>query len=387
MFRVVQKGQQPLVVCYLVGSHMDAELREILPGAAIVATSDSPLHPTLAEAFHAYGLAPSDACVLVGYSAGCQSVRWLLNQGVRPMAVVAIDGTHASIPPKEWQLSVWRERAAEARSGEVIFAATCTQQTYVEHLPGVQAFMATVHVLERIVDVELPPGTEVHDGDLHVVSYPSKAIDGDAHIAQQREALPEMLRRYIAPLYSAAPAPEPPWRDYQKAFGERLVLWYEVERAAGVREEPAGSNTGPRIRDYLAICRRRGTEKPLGLTAGAWCAAMASFGCDAVALPGEAYPAPRAAGFEMEQDAKETGDWHDVAELAAGTWEPALGDLVICARGASSWQRHVCVFLERDGDTIRTIGGNEGDQIRETVRTLEGGAEPVLGFIQLPRRP
>src|SRR5262245_9758126 len=70
--------------------------------------------------------------VLVGYSAGCRSVRSLLLEGVHPVAVVTIDGTHASKPPAAWQLDVWRELAAEARRGERVWVATCTQRLYVE---------------------------------------------------------------------------------------------------------------------------------------------------------------------------------------------------------------------------------------------------------------
>ena len=402
-FHLAQHGRAPLVVGYLI----DADDRpgqppsvarlmcEALPHAAIITTVEAPIHPTwtdLETAGVAAGWRPNESVILVGYSAGCQPVRQHVLDGRPLRGVIVIDGTHASLPPAAWQVSVWKALADRAALCEGLFVATCTQQLYVEHLaqPESLPFMATRHVLERVLGEALPPGTEIDRGDLHVRSYPSANVDKAAHIAQAREVLPDMLRRFVAPLY---PPPTPDtdtdpvggtWHDPTLPLGARLIDWYQSEKAAGVREVPDGSNTSPRIREYLAICRRRGTEVPLGLTAGAWCAAMASFGLDQVARPGEWYPPPRAAGIEMEEDAKANGSWRPMAQFHSGDWVPEPGDLVICQRG-TGWERHVCAFVERVGDRIATIGGNESNIVGVSLRPIAGGTEPILGFVELDR--
>ena len=42
------------------------------------------------------------------------------------------------------------------------------------------------------------------DHGLHVESWDSAAIDGAAHVRQQKEALPGMLARYVRPMVEAA---------------------------------------------------------------------------------------------------------------------------------------------------------------------------------------
>ena len=57
------------------------------------------------------------------------------------------------------------------------------------------------------------------------------------------------------------------------SLGARVL---EVARSQlGVTEVPFGSNTGREIRGYLAPCVRGGLR--VGLTAGEWCAAFASW--------------------------------------------------------------------------------------------------------------
>lgn len=201
--RIVQRGSSPdILIAHLVGPHLDADLRRVLgPAPWIVAFGDaqglSPIKVT-----QALGLERVRSLVVVGYSAGCQAVRAALRSGSIPVAdrlgVVAIDGTHASMPPEDWQIQIWHDLAEQARRGERLFVATCTAQTYVEHLPTGR-FLSTLTVLRMAIDETLEPGAEIHDGDLHVHAYPSKTIDKDAHIAQQRVVLPEMLERHVRP--------------------------------------------------------------------------------------------------------------------------------------------------------------------------------------------
>jgi hypothetical protein len=170
--------------------------------------------------------------------------------------------------------------------------------------------------------------------------------------------------------------PAPAWRDPGRPLGERAVAWSLAELAAGVHEEPPGSNTGPRIVEYLAPCERSG--RPLGLTAGAWCAASACAAGRGALLPGEELPhAYRASGLELVADATERGTWRPKGHV------PRVGDLAIYGRGpAGGWQRHVVRVLEVDGERWRSIGGNESDRWQVTERRLDDAA--LLGFIEYP---
>ena len=153
-----------------------------------------------------------------------------------------------------------------------------------------------------------------------------------------------------------------------------------AEQAAGVREVPAGSNTGPRIREYFAACVRDG--RALGITSGPWCAASATKGLADVTEPGDRPVPVRAAGIEVEQDAIAAGEWHPAADVVAGRYVPKVGDFVVCERpGAEAWARHVCVVaMPYAGASVSTIGGNEGDEFGDAVRPLPGS---VRGFVSV----
>lgn len=377
MMRLVQRGEAsaPLVVGWLVGPHLDAELRAILPGASIAMSATATIGASKADLARARAITGSTGpLVVVGYSAGCQLVRELALAREPAIAWVAVDGTHASLPPKPWQIDVWQRLAVEARRGGATLVLTATQQTYVEDLPS-GAFLSTRTVVDRVLGSPLIPGAEIHDGALHAYSVPSARIDADAHRRQQTEWLPRVLRAHVAPLLAREEAPTlatPP--EAAATLGVRLIAWMRAEAARGVREDPPGSNTSPRIREYLSACRRRGTEQPLGITAGAWCAAMVSCGLREVARGGEPYPAPRAAGVELRDDARENGTWVDPSV------KPEPGWIAILHRDGPAWASHTCVVLEAREDGYRTIGGNEGDRIRETERRYGDGC---YGWIRI----
>lgn len=308
VYRVVQEGRLPLVVMYLELAGGDPSvkavrarlevLRAALPGQAIVATVEDDLRPSLDEPFRLIGQPKSDAVVLVGYSAGCQAVRRLLLDGVHPEAVVAIDGTHAALPPQQWQIDVWRELAGEARRAERLFVATATQQLYVEHLPEGR-YMASRHVLELALGEELEPGAEVHEGALHAISYASANVDKEAHMRQAREVLPEMLRRYVAPWIGHRDLKpenmieeEPPTlrssRPPPDAFGLAVLEVAKADLDAGYVEH--GKNAGEDIERLYLL--------PLGLPAGApYCAAaMTSWIRRACEATGRRSPIPGSSG-------------------------------------------------------------------------------------------
>lgn len=203
--RIIQRGTSPdIAAFYLCGAHLDHEfLRALGPSPWLVAFDDA--HgQTPQQIAIALRLERVRSIVLVGYSAGCMGVRSALRTGALPvverLGVVAIDGTHANWPPADWQVAIWHDLAEQARRGAKLFVATCTAQTYVEQLE--RPFASTLTVLRRAIDPTLTPSAppdERHDGDLHVYAYASKAIDRDAHIAQQRGVLPAMLAAHVAP--------------------------------------------------------------------------------------------------------------------------------------------------------------------------------------------
>lgn len=171
----------------------------------------------------------------------------------------------------------------------------------------------------------------------------------------------------------------------------------------GVAEDPPGSNTGPRVREYLAPCvrdvDRDGDLERLGLTEGEWCAAFASWCVREArrAYPGTTDPprAPelpyyRASGIELQRDARDLGRWHPVDDFQDGLWSPWCGDLVVFRRGKpdpNSWKRHIGVFSHwetPDWSEFWCIEGNVRHQVRwvqHHVNFIE-----VLGFVDLHQR-
>jgi hypothetical protein len=208
-YRLVQPGigaLRPLVILYLVGAQVDPDVRAALgPAPAIVAFDDAQGEsvPVVVNRVEQRTGAKVSDVALVGFSAGCAAVRRELLDGRDPSAVLACDGTHASLPPAPWQIEVWQRLAERARKGERLFVATCTQNTYVEsELPKDQRYSATVSVLQLVTGYPLMPSVAPageHEGALHVFSYASASTDHDAHIEQQRAVMPAMLARYVQP--------------------------------------------------------------------------------------------------------------------------------------------------------------------------------------------
>jgi hypothetical protein len=353
-WRVVQRGRGPLVACYLVGDQCDPDLRAALPGAPVVATAEAPLTPTRADLDRARTASgANDETVLVGFSAGCQSVRAHLLAGVDARAVVCADGTHASVPPAPWQIQVWKSLVEKARRGECVFAASCTQMTYVERIAVGQPGRATStrHVLEQASGEILTPGSEMHDGGLHLLSCPSADVDHDAHVAQQRVTMPEMLRRFVAPALGEAPAPstkrstdDPGWMVLAEA---------EADLTAGIREH--GHNAGPEIEElYL---------KPMGLPPGSsYCAAAVCSWIRRARSKGALVPitgAPGAKATMAQLDAAKL--WTPKKKLWAGNLRP--GNLLVWdrsdpSRPETAWQGHIGIVVAVGREVVWTIEAN-----------------------------
>lgn len=186
-------------------------------------------------------------------------------------------------------------------------------------------------------------------------------------------------------------------------LGQRAVEVARKELEAGVREKPPGSNTGDRIRQYLAPCVRRGSEIPLHLVASNWCMAFASW-CHQQAIlptdkPAHGYRAGvvEAVSDAMDPDNQWFSEWHPVEEVVSGVWQFSVGDLAIYDRSQpgkpeTSWWRHVNrvsgLMTDATGHKKHyvyvAIGGNEQDRVRETIYRISN--PKLLGFIGYPKQ-
>ncbi len=196
----------------------------------------------------------------------------------------------------------------------------------------------------------------------------------------------------------------PAWKDRTLSLGQRAVLFSLNEMKNGVCETPPGSNTSPRIKEYLAPTCRRKTGEYLHLSSGNWCAASANFAANECAFPYEedgSETIPHgyyASGIEIEEAAKANQTWRDISLVKSGTWFPEVGDLVILERDnptiiGDEWIRHVCRVEWFDKSTldIQTIGGNEGGTWHQTKRNINdnspsGPNRKILGFVEYPRK-
>lgn len=192
-----------------------------VPGGSGVASWADTLRTatTLASSF-----TPS-ATVLVGWSAGAQAVRGMLQVGVAPDVVVALDGTSGSVPPAWAQLAPWHAMAERARRGEALFILTATQNVYTRDLPPAERYEATAYVVTELWSHSRPmtpaellpptaPGDEYREGDFVVAIHRSGRIDGEAHRREQNVHLPDLVRRVVRPWLdarrAAAPTDPPP---------------------------------------------------------------------------------------------------------------------------------------------------------------------------------
>lgn len=162
------------------------------------------------------------------------------------------------------------------------------------------------------------------------------------------------------------------------SLGLRSLSVALKEWVAGIKEEPMGSNGGPRIAEYFAVCERDG--KPVKIRSGEWCAASASW-CVSQALArrnGEKVPHGfRVSGVEIQRDLEESGAWVAAEYVRKGLQSLIPGALVILSR-SGTWTRHVCRMAAWRGDTIWTLGGNESNRWMLSFRKLSGA--DVLGF-------
>lgn len=327
-----------LALCWLVGSHMDRALQEALPGWGIVASDQAPLGVSQGDVQAARVLAgaPPDAgLLLIGYSAGCQSVRAALIGRAVPedliRGVAVFDGTHSSIPPNPVHIDVWRRLLGRAREGSVRLVMTATSMGYTERIPVGQPGRATStrHVLEAALGHVLEVGQPVQAPGLHVELFPSQDIDREAHIQQQREVMPRLLA---------------------SVFGRAEGLSLTSEVLAPVRA------LGEGLAEFIAASLARSEPPPSRAPHGYRCSVA-----------------------ELVSDARALGTWRD-----RDAHVPQPGDLAISGRLGQDPRTGGSGHVERVEGTypegLITIGGNEGDTW--TRAPLDLGR--VLGWIVYP---
>jgi hypothetical protein len=167
------------------------------------------------------------------------------------------------------------------------------------------------------------------------------------------------------------------------ATGEAALEVALCELAAGVREQPAGSNTGARVREYLAGCMRDldgdGDEEPLRLGSAEWCAAFVGW-CDSRAGVQRAW---RAAVSEICRDARRLSMLRGVE-----SYDPRPGDLAIFGRAGQNPLRgglgHVARVEAFEPGRLTTVDGNHGDRVARVERPLPDPA--LVGWVEYPRR-
>lgn len=190
-------SQRVRVIAYHLPASAFAGLSEVVDAEGVFAGAGQTYVGTGPQSVVKKGLDGSRPVVLVGFSAGVQAVRTHLETGdlAGVVAVIALDGTHASIPPQESRLKPWRE--AMGRPGKV----TLTSSRIV---PPDYASTRTV-----IGALGLPEGDGVfnvrgHAASVRVVNTPGKT--GSEHVLHAQLAAAEVARALDLPIPPGAPA-------------------------------------------------------------------------------------------------------------------------------------------------------------------------------------
>jgi len=194
--------------------------------------------------------------------------------------------------------------------------------------------------------------------------------------------------RYGAPVVSQVPSNYTPTNQTTSnqagTLGERALRWCVGELDAGVKEEPLGSNSGPRIATYFLQARRRESGKLLGISSGDWCAVGQCAALSSAAGFGEHVPhGYRAAVWELREDAKQTGAWVPAADVRNGNYQPQRGDLAVWTRGAGLGHvSRIETPPNSSSGEIITIGANEGDGrwLRRTRTIHEPTFEGIIRY-------
>jgi len=254
--------------------------------------------------------------------------------------------------------------------------------------------------LARLCALDLtPPPVRASTNGLLVIRGPEPHLSAaPAHSAALRAWGPSFASMALAAFAGnvsrkgpeAIPAAQQTAAQQTARLGERAVEIALEELNAGVQEEPPGSNSGPRIRLYLAGCVRNG--RPIGIQAGEWCAAGACWTAaqaiarDGAARFGDKRPPHeyRAAVRELYEDAVKAGAYRAKGE----SYTPRRGDLVVFKRDGDDPRKggkgHVGRVLDAPDESgrYRTIEANKG--VRWAIVDRRLGDADLLGWIQYP---
>ena len=328
---------------------------------------------------------------LISFSAGYGLARELFKdeRDVRALdAYVALDSIHASLyagTVPSTSVLAFVEYAKRAKSGSCLFSISHTD------VPTV-GFASTTQAAEKIE--ELAGGT---GGNFTITAFDEfdrrrpKSEHGAALVGWGPDFVADHLVPYLLKLQPEG-EPEPstiPTSLMEGTIGERAVAYSLRELEAGVQEVPLGSNSGPRIAEYMegGMRRIKGKETRRGIRSGNWWAAASCFVERQILIGDEKPVTPwRVSGIELQTDAKALGLWRPVHIARSRQWMPKRGDVVILQRGKrNSWTRHVCRILDEPGGggIYRTIGANEGTSWHITERAIDD--DRLLGFIEYPR--
>lgn len=239
----------------------------------------------------------------------------------------------------------------------------------------------------RVVDV-------LRDPALAEVLTGGKAFDAKR---KTNDAVMRVVRYPSAGAGPTAPAPAPANPAQARpqnapsalaSLGDRCTDWCLSEMGKGVAEDPPGSSTGPRIKQYFEAARRRGSEQLLGISQGDWCAVAQSAALASVAQPGEPVPhAYRAAVRELREDAQQSGAWVPIDVVRRGEYQIRRGDLLVFRRGnVAAGLGHVArVDTPPNQGVVVAIGANEDNTWRRRSRSLlDPELEGIIRFAELP---
>lgn len=299
--------------------------------------------------------------------------------------MVAIDGMHTSFDTDhtasdkglEWATTF----AARARNGGAVFWVGHTDVQTPQTGPG--AYASTTQAAQELVRIAGAPtkGLRVQAFDLRGPTE-QKREHGDALHVWGPEwlagAVAEILERDTA---HSPPFTEPPPLLSTNSLGRLALEVALAEFDAHVREEPPGSNSGPRIREYLSGCERDG--RPVSIPAGDWCAAAITW-CLMMAARAAGIASPilrRLAVREATADGITAGLWRPKATGHV----PQPGDLSVYTRvtGESpltGGRGHINI-VERviDAATYVTIDPNAGVAWARKTRRFDDPS--LLGWI------
>lgn len=190
-----------------------------------------------------------------------------------------------------------------------------------------------------------------------------------------------------AALFSEAPVPAPvPAAAPPSALLRKVVEVAAAEEADHIREQPPGSNRGPRVDEYL---RAAGLDPTKG--SYAWCAAFVVWCFEKAARGlGAASPVPRTGGVhDMWQRAGRAG-------LRRIPYDVAIGDPSVVQPGhvffidTGGGRGHVGFVAGRSGSDFATIegntnelGGREGIGVFARTRPIR---QATLGFVEFAAR-